>query len=181
MSWFVATHMSWVSSAPEKPMSAPTCMVHARCMHGACTVYARCMHGVCMVYARCMHGVCVALLPMRAPTVVSSVLDSMKPSAHRAQPEAELRQVITTGTSAPPIARVACAPTKSEVAVHSASASRPAATVGDATSREIVHRLTAEAAALTQLRLGSAMGEEPMRPLSFAKATSDPVVVIPPR
>ena len=58
---FVATHISWVSSAPEKPMSAPTCTVHARCMHGACTVhacacmvYAWCMHA----HAWCMHGVC---------------------------------------------------------------------------------------------------------------------------
>ena len=113
--------------------------------------------------------------------MVRSVLESMKPSAHSAQPEAELRHVITTGTSAPPMARVACAPTKSEVAVHAASASRPAATVGEAISREMVHRLTAEKAALTQLRLGSEIGEEPMRPLSFPKATTEPVVVTPPR
>ena len=56
-----------------------------------------------------------------------------------------------------------------------------AATVGEAISREMVHRLTAEKAALTQLRLGSEIGEEPMRPLSFPKATTEPVVVTPPR
>ena len=55
------------------------------------------------------------LKPMSAPTVVSSVFCSMNPSAQRAHPDAELRLVITTGMSAPPIDCVTCAPKKAEV------------------------------------------------------------------
>merc|ERR1719272_2739109 len=46
------------------------------------------------------HMMCVRmapLLPMSAPTVVSSGWLSMKPSAHRAHPEYELSTVMTTG------------------------------------------------------------------------------------
>mmetsp|Transcript_43435 Transcript_43435/g.143729 ORF Transcript_43435/g.143729 Transcript_43435/m.143729 type:complete len:299 (+) Transcript_43435:228-1124(+) len=137
MSRFIATHMSCVRSAPEKPMSAPT--------------------------------------------VVSSVDESMKPSAQSAHPDAELRQVMTTGTSAPPMARVACAPTKSEAAVHAASAARPTARVGERIIRAAAQSETALSSALTRLRLGSETGAEPRAPLSLPNATSEPVVVIAPR
>ena len=48
------------------------------------------------------HMMCVRMAPeepMSAPTVVRTGLLSMKPSAHSAQPEYELRTVMTTGTA----------------------------------------------------------------------------------
>lgn len=50
--------------------------------------------------------------PMRAPTMVSKLLLSRKPSAHRAQPEQLFSTVITTGMSAPPMAAVRVRPYK---------------------------------------------------------------------
>merc|ERR1719347_2330608 len=58
------------------------------------------------------------LAPIRDPTTVMTLLFNMKPSAQRAQPEYELRTVITTGMSAPPIAMVRVMPmTPERVAV----------------------------------------------------------------
>ena len=51
---------------------------------------------------------------MSAPTVMRRGLASMKPSAHNAQPDAELRHVMTTGMSAPPMEEVRCAPAVEE-------------------------------------------------------------------
>ena len=48
----------------------------------------------------------------------------MNPSAHSAQPEAELSEVMTTGMSAPPIDWVTCAPRKAEVTPAKASSLR---------------------------------------------------------
>ena len=52
--------------------------------------------------------------PMSAPTMMRRRFESMKPSAHSAQPDAELRHVITTGMSAPPIDEVRWAPRKAD-------------------------------------------------------------------
>merc|ERR1719347_2418754 len=58
------------------------------------------------------------LAPIRDPTTVMTLLFNMNPSAQRAQPEYELRTVITTGMSAPPIAMVRVMPmTPERVAV----------------------------------------------------------------
>eukprot|EP00967_Tisochrysis_lutea_P002427 scaffold3029_cov33-Tisochrysis_lutea.AAC.1 len=65
--------------------------------------------------------------PMSAPTVVSSGLSSMKPSAHSAQPEYEFSTVMTTGMSAPPMEAVMCNPRPPESTPMPASASMPAA------------------------------------------------------
>jgi hypothetical protein len=48
--------------------------------------------------------------PISAPTMVIKLLFSMNPSAHKAQPEYELRTVMTTGMSAPPMAEVKVIP-----------------------------------------------------------------------
>eukprot|EP00964_Phaeocystis_antarctica_P026469 scaffold14910_cov34-Phaeocystis_antarctica.AAC.1 len=70
MSRFMATHL-------QPHAREPATVWHGACNRVACSLMA-------------------PLLPMSAPTVVSSGWLSMKPSAHRAHPEYELSTVMTT-------------------------------------------------------------------------------------
>mmetsp|Transcript_32365 Transcript_32365/g.70947 ORF Transcript_32365/g.70947 Transcript_32365/m.70947 type:complete len:211 (+) Transcript_32365:981-1613(+) len=118
--------------------------------------------------------------PMSAPTVVSSGFSSMKPSAHSAQPEYELRTVITTGMSAPPMEAVMCQPRPPESTLMPASAATLVIGVGFATKRPKQPSIDAAVTALIISRCGSASGAEPRLPLSLPNATSEPVAVTPP-
>ena len=83
----------------------------------------------------------------------------MKPSAHRAHPDAELREVMTTGMSAPPIEEVTCAPRNAELAAAIISSFSPAA-AGAVRKRARTHALSATTRPLTQFFFGSAAGAE---------------------
>ena len=120
--------------------------------------------------------------PMRAPTVVSRELSSIKPSATSAKPEYALRTVMTTGISAPPIAAVVVKPFAKLNAVFAARhvaamAGAPGAIVKKA---PIVATLAVSIPPLIRCRPGRIVGREDIRPASFMKATMDPVNVTPP-
>merc|ERR1719483_1001781 len=103
------------------------------------------------------HMMCVRmapLLPMSAPTVVSSGWLSMKPSAHRAHPEYELSTVMTTGISSPPMEAVMCRPRPPERAVIPMRAAKPVAGLGFATKSPMQPSVATPATAFIWSRMG---------------------------
>mmetsp|Transcript_14635 Transcript_14635/g.34538 ORF Transcript_14635/g.34538 Transcript_14635/m.34538 type:complete len:241 (-) Transcript_14635:993-1715(-) len=126
------------------------------------------------------HMMCVRmapLLPMSAPTVVSSGWLSMKPSAHRAHPEYELRTVMTTGMSAPPMEAVMCNPRPPERAVIPIRAERPVAGLGFAMKSPMQPSVATPAAAFIWSRMGSLSAPLSRLPLSLPKAMREPAAV----
>mmetsp|Transcript_23588 Transcript_23588/g.58468 ORF Transcript_23588/g.58468 Transcript_23588/m.58468 type:complete len:392 (-) Transcript_23588:343-1518(-) len=121
--------------------------------------------------------------PISAPTTVRSWLPSTKPSAASAQPEEELSTVITTGVSAPPMARVACVPrnapsTATPARAVTASPDAPAAAARKKAAPVATDPATA--APFTTPLNGSDTSLEGTRPFSLAKATTEPVKVTAP-
>lgn len=53
--------------------------------------------------------------PIKEPTIVNKGLPSIKPSAHKAQPEYEFNTVIATGISAEPIEKMIFHPNREDV------------------------------------------------------------------
>ena len=106
----------------------------------------------------------------------------MKPSAHRAHPEAELSDVMTTGMSAPPMDEVTWAPRKAEVRAPRPRSLRLSANgVAALANLAIAHRLKAKIRPLKKFFFGSDLGAEERIPWSLPKATREPVMVIQPR
>mmetsp|Transcript_33580 Transcript_33580/g.104688 ORF Transcript_33580/g.104688 Transcript_33580/m.104688 type:complete len:249 (+) Transcript_33580:740-1486(+) len=115
------------------------------------------------------------LAPMSAPTMVSKLLESTKPSAVRAQPEALFRSVITTGMSAPPTAPVTSQPKAPATPVPSNSTRAPVAGCPTKATRPR-HRPVANNP-FRKFCPAKEMGLPDSRPWSFAKASKLPVTV----
>mmetsp|Transcript_79481 Transcript_79481/g.257435 ORF Transcript_79481/g.257435 Transcript_79481/m.257435 type:complete len:274 (-) Transcript_79481:1581-2402(-) len=116
------------------------------------------------------------LAPMRAPTMVSRLFESTKPSAVRAQPEALFSSVMTTGMSAPPTWPVTSRPSAPASPVPSSSTAEPWLETKAMRPRQT--ELASSALRLFWKRKQS--GRPETRPWSFAKATRLPVTVSAP-
>mmetsp|Transcript_46068 Transcript_46068/g.73111 ORF Transcript_46068/g.73111 Transcript_46068/m.73111 type:complete len:200 (+) Transcript_46068:733-1332(+) len=118
--------------------------------------------------------------PIRAPTMVNKLLESTKPSAAKAQPDALFSRVMATGMSAPPTWEVTTSPSPAAAAVPQSSV-ETLSTPSSEGSRK-AQRPAAQAAAKepeSTLPPGSA-ALPPTRPCNLAKATTDPVTVSAP-
>src|SRR5262245_39298222 len=115
--------------------------------------------------------------PTRAPVTISAMLPSVKPMPAAAQPEYELSIDMTTGMSAPPIGMMMRMPNSRAAAVI---AQNNAPSPPDWQNQTISTTVRPASARLIRCRAGRMIGLPDMRPLSLAKAITEPVKVMAP-
>mmetsp|Transcript_64102 Transcript_64102/g.187566 ORF Transcript_64102/g.187566 Transcript_64102/m.187566 type:complete len:299 (-) Transcript_64102:408-1304(-) len=115
------------------------------------------------------------LEPMSAPTMVSRLFASTKPSAVSAQPEALLSSVMTTGMSAPPTPPVTSQPRAPARPVPRSSTRAPSA--GRPTKAARPRQRDVTSRKFRKFCPAKEIGLPDIRPWSFAKASRLPVTV----
>mmetsp|Transcript_58660 Transcript_58660/g.107269 ORF Transcript_58660/g.107269 Transcript_58660/m.107269 type:complete len:205 (-) Transcript_58660:1280-1894(-) len=121
----------------------------------------------------------VPLEVIKAPLIVSKLLDNMNPAALVARPLKAFSKETTTGISAPPIGRTMFAPKQPQILVFMSKAAVPqfeAYTPGWVNSTASV-ALVAKHAKFNVHRTGSMIGRPGRIPCSFPQATRLPVYV----
>lgn len=118
--------------------------------------------------------------PTKAPTIVSSGLFNINPSAHNAHPEYEFNTVITTGISAPPIAFVNVTPkallnTIAEIIDNDAKLKLSVVAKTPRAANEAI-----AIPMLIWLCAGKTVALLSINPYNLANATIEPVKVTPP-
>jgi hypothetical protein len=116
--------------------------------------------------------------PTRAPAMMSTGLSMTNPAIATAVPVNELRRLITTGMSAPPMGSVIVTPKIRAAARISSISGSDGVPVTNSTSAAT--SVTAASPAVTRRPPGIRIGLPGMRPCSLLEATSDPVNVIDP-